>query len=332
MSRYDNAFLDPFIQASRLDHQREMEANQQRRLEQGDRRLADNEMMQAERIKQIRAQIARIQQLTSNMATNGGRSPFNQVSRDRLDFQKKAGGIPFIRETEDGRRGLFVMPSSPQRTAMQKTISSFPPLHEAIGQIVDGVEYMQTNLPKEAEKTFDAAMSFMSGNATDKQEELLSKAGISKRALIQAAETAQNVMGIPRTNEGMHQAFALFRPTKGDTPAVYKNQMNQLLDNFANRYWEAQYDLQGVPTEGVAGSGADEGAALEDRKRFVLKNLKNRGAVFPKSGSYKLLNQSSGEEYNSNSNIPEGKIAAAMKANPNATREMIIKALENANG
>ena len=273
MTRYDNAFLEPFIQASRLDHQREMEANQQRRLEQGDRRLADNETMQAERIKQIRAQIARIQQLTNNMANNGGRSPFNQLAQDRFTQQQKNSGEAYVLPTSSGKRGLFVKPKPAEQTKAQDVIRAYPQLESALQNILKGVQYTGTNFKGDYNKIIDAASAYMMNEATPKQIEVLSKSGIALDSITKAAETASLVMNQGKTNEVMHKNIELFAPRKGDTPEVYANRVQANLGDFKERYLQSQYYFnKGMPIIALGRDDADEDAAQEDLDNFIDAN------------------------------------------------------------
>jgi hypothetical protein len=329
-----NSFMEPFEQGERIEQEKERTALQQQR-------QADMDQMNAQRMQLVQAQIKRIQALTNNMYQKnklmGGQQAlgwanlaerkreFDENQKNQLgganiqqnrQLKLQMQGLPFVRQTANGDQGLFRMPTGNEASSLEKVIDAYPQLSTAIDQIGQGTSYMQTNFPGDVQKYSTAMIAYMAGDASPKQEKLLEKSGISLDALIQAAETAQRVMNIAKTNEGMRQAFDLFMPRKGDTAQSYLARMNTIKNNFNERYWMAQYQLQGIPLKAVGGEVPNPNAALEDMNNFVKSNVANTAPVTNNATVSALP-----------TGITEADIQAAMKANPSATRDQIIALL-----
>jgi len=230
--------------------------------------------MQAERIQQIRASIARMRQATANMANNGGLNPRQQLSQQRFVQQQKNSGEPFVQATASGRPGLYIKLRPDQQSKAQASITAYPQLEEAVEQITQGIEYSGTNFKGDMNKLIDAASAYAMNEATPKQIAVLSKSGIALDAITRAAETASLVMNQGKTNETMHRNIELFAPRKGDTAEVYANRVAATLGDFKDRFLQSQYHLgKGEPLIAVGRDDADENASREDMQTFIANNM-----------------------------------------------------------
>jgi hypothetical protein len=258
-----------------------------------------------------------------NAAKNGG------SVQDYREDKLKMGGLPFTKKTSNGDLGLYRMPTGAEATSLQKVIDAYPQLYTAIDEISQGADYIKSNLPGETKKYSSAIISYLAGKATPGQEKIIEESGVSLDALIQASETAQRVMNIPKTNEGMKRAFDLFLPRTGDTIDSYNNRLANIKNNFTDRYWQAQYQLQGIPLKASNGEVPNAGAALIDMQNFVVNS---RGDTSPLQNLEvsQVDNVANSKNSSLQDGVTESDIDAAMQVNPSATKEQIIAALVKA--
>lgn len=206
-------------------------------------RLLPERIAEMRRRDDIREKIEEERERLADIRSNLMQQRYNYL-RNRIDITARMQGIPY---SVVGKKGLYQKPTAATQSGLQKVIDAFNPLNTAMKQIQKGALYY-INAPNEL-KRYDAALvAYLTGNPSEKDNKILSQAGISLNAIREAAETASRIMNIPRTNEGFRSLFGLFQPTRGESPQSYYQRLKSTQNNFKQRYYQAMFESGvGIP-------------------------------------------------------------------------------------
>lgn len=242
-----------------------------------------NMMPQMMRLKQQLAQahLKLLQQRTSRMGQSNDmqeqmmdlkREQFAEQIREFNERQKQGGtsggrngifGQTYNTTLPTGKNATFQHPTRNQVTADQQTMTAYRQISPLMQQMQAGAKYYM-NKPEQLKKylaAFSAGM--VSPNLLSKdQQDILTKAGITQSAMIQAAETAARIMNMAKTNESLKVQMDLFRPQQGETPQSYLARQQSLHDDLKKRAVQASFESSvGQPVANLDDPDAEQNAS-----------------------------------------------------------------------
>jgi hypothetical protein len=152
----------------------------------------------------------------------------------------------------EGQQGTYRKLREVDASKLENMTRSMTQLAHSMDLIEQGAKYYG-NLPGGMSKYISAMTGYLTGNPSEKDKEIITKAGISQVAMTQAVENIMNIMALAKTNETLHQVMTMILPQKGDTEATYKAKQQAVFNELKMRTAQAKFALtMGEPIDPTA--------------------------------------------------------------------------------
>lgn len=187
------------------------------------------------------------------------------TAKEQLDLINH--NSPYKKKTSStGQVGTYQKPTNSTQTQLDAVQNAIPQLASAMNVIAQGAKYYSTAADRGA-RYIAAIGSYLSGNPSKSDQDILEKAGISATAMTEAAETLSRVQQLAKTDTTFQATLDMIKPQKGDTAPIYAAKQKGVFDEMKKRGLEAQYTS-------TMGKPNDIQASL-DMKQYVDKGMQN---------------------------------------------------------